>query len=115
AFGKSEPAFAFGPRFRYRSIESKPIQPMSKTSLANSPSWSSVFRLLPLALLALILFAACRPSQTQPIQPASSPSPQSPSPQSTNATGPPGFPPAVLNQPYPGTGIVRIINRKEGW
>lgn len=30
-------------------------------------------------------------------------------------TGPPGFPPAVLGKPYPGTGIVKILNRKEGW
>jgi Cu/Ag efflux protein CusF len=88
---------------------------MSKTSLTNSLSWSSVFRLLALTLLPIILFAACRPSPTQPIQPASSPSPQSASPQNVSATGPAGFPPAVLNQPYPGTGIVRIINRKEGW
>ncbi|HEV7684907.1 MAG TPA: copper-binding protein [Pyrinomonadaceae bacterium] len=81
---------------------------MSKTSLENLPSSSSVFHLWPVALLAVILFAACRP-QTQPTKPASSPSPQS-----TIASLPP-MPSPVLNQPYPGTGVIRIINRKEGW
>jgi Cu(I)/Ag(I) efflux system protein CusF len=28
---------------------------------------------------------------------------------------PPGFPPTVLGKPYPGTGVVTIINQKEGW
>ncbi len=31
------------------------------------------------------------------------------------ATGLPSFPPVVMNKPYPGTGVVTIINRKEGW
>jgi len=26
-----------------------------------------------------------------------------------------GFPPAVLGKPYPGSGTVKIVNRKEGW
>ena len=30
-------------------------------------------------------------------------------------TAPPGFPPAVRGKPYPGIGIVKILNRKEGW
>jgi Cu/Ag efflux protein CusF len=29
--------------------------------------------------------------------------------------GPSGFPPAVLGKPYPGTGVLKIVNRKEGW
>jgi len=32
-----------------------------------------------------------------------------------NPMGPAGFPPAVLGKPYLGTGIVTIINLKEGW
>jgi len=28
---------------------------------------------------------------------------------------PPGFPPTVLDKPYPGTGIVMILNPTEGW
>lgn len=28
---------------------------------------------------------------------------------------PPGFPPVVLGKSYPGTGVVLIVNRKEGW
>ena len=27
----------------------------------------------------------------------------------------PTFPPVVMNKPYPGTGVVDLINRKEGW
>lgn len=38
-----------------------------------------------------------------------------PTPQPAVPIGPPGFPPAVLGKPYPGTGIIKIINRKEGW
>ena len=30
-------------------------------------------------------------------------------------TGPAGYPAAVMNRPYPGTGVVVHINRKEGW
>ena len=30
-------------------------------------------------------------------------------------TGPPGYPPPIMDQPYPGTGVVVLINRKEGW
>ena len=28
---------------------------------------------------------------------------------------PPGYPPAVVGKPYPGTGVVRFINLGEGW
>jgi Cu/Ag efflux protein CusF len=31
------------------------------------------------------------------------------------ATGPPGFPPPVMDKPYPATGVVALINKKEGW
>jgi Cu/Ag efflux protein CusF len=40
---------------------------------------------------------------------------RSPTPQPASQIGPPGFPATVLGKPYPGTGIVRILNRKEGW
>ena len=38
-----------------------------------------------------------------------------PAPTRVIATGPPGFPPAVMDKPYPATGIVASINKKEGW
>jgi Cu/Ag efflux protein CusF len=82
---------------------------MAKPSLENSRSLSSVFLVWSIALLALLLLAACRP-QTQATKPASIPSPQI-----TIATGPPGMPSPILNHPYPGTGVITIINRKEGW
>jgi Cu/Ag efflux protein CusF len=44
-------------------------------------------------------------TQIEP-RPASSPTP---------LRGPAGFPPAVMNKPYPGTGVVASINKKEGW
>jgi Cu/Ag efflux protein CusF len=33
----------------------------------------------------------------------------------TPLRGPAGYPPAVMNKPYPGTGVVVSINRPEGW
>jgi Cu(I)/Ag(I) efflux system protein CusF len=33
----------------------------------------------------------------------------------TPLTGPLGFPSPVMNKPYPGTGVVDLINKKEGW
>ena len=33
----------------------------------------------------------------------------------TSGPRPPGYPPPVMNQPYPATGVVVLINRKEGW
>jgi len=38
-----------------------------------------------------------------------------PAASATPMTGPAGFPPPVMNKPYPGTGVVAAINRKEGW
>jgi Cu(I)/Ag(I) efflux system protein CusF len=46
--------------------------------------------------------------------PAGSPTPLtagSPTP----LTGPAGFPAPVMNKSYPGTGVVALINKKEGW
>lgn len=33
----------------------------------------------------------------------------------TAGAGPPGYPPPVLNKAYAGTGVVVVVNRKEGW
>ncbi len=39
-----------------------------------------------------------------------------PTPQTAaQISNPPGFPLPVLGKPYPGTGTLLIINRKEGW
>jgi Cu(I)/Ag(I) efflux system periplasmic protein CusF len=42
-----------------------------------------------------------------------------PSPQATTPpvafNGPPGYPPPVVGKPYPGTGVVVLVNLKEGW
>ena len=71
---------------------------------------------IPLAFWLLILLPAalalsCRP---QP-QPAKTITP-TPTPQpAVQINNPPGFPPVVLGKSYPGTGVVTIINRQEGW
>ena len=75
-----------------------------------------MFPKVPVAFWLLILLPAalalsCRP-QPQPSKTvAPTPTPQ-PAVQMNN---PPGFPPTVLGKPYPGTGVVTIINQKEGW
>jgi Cu/Ag efflux protein CusF len=38
-----------------------------------------------------------------------------PAPTQVIATGPPGFPPPVMDKPYPATGVVALINKQEGW
>jgi Cu(I)/Ag(I) efflux system protein CusF len=63
-----------------------------------------------LVLLTAVLAFSCR-HQAQPERTVA----PTPTPQSAVLIGPPGFPPAVLGKPYPGTGIVKILNRKEGW
>lgn len=72
-------------------------------------------RKVPLAFCLLSLLAAaflsCRPQPQPQKTVASTPTP-SPAAQ---LIGPPGFPPAVLGKPYPGTGMVKLLNRKEGW
>jgi Cu/Ag efflux protein CusF len=62
-----------------------------------------------LFLLIAILFSSCQKQNSQTKSP--SPTPKS----ATSTNGPPGFPPPVLNKPYPGTGVVATINRDEGW
>jgi hypothetical protein len=63
-----------------------------------------------LILLPAALALSCRP-EPQPgktVAPTLTPKPVS-------QINPPGFPPVVLGKPYPGTGVVLIVNRKEGW
>ena len=64
-----------------------------------------------LVLLPTALALSCRP---QP-QPAKTITP-TPTPQpAVQINNPPGFPLPVLGKPYPGTGVLTIINRQEGW
>ena len=60
-------------------------------------------------ILCALLSLSCQkqPQDTKTVQPT-------PQAQSLN-NGPPGFPSPVLNKPYEGTGVIAIINRKEGW
>ena len=62
-----------------------------------------------LIILQLLLISSCQKSEraVQTTQPVPAPS--------TIPARPPGFPPPVMNQPYPATGVVVLINRKEGW
>lgn len=56
--------------------------------------------------MALLSISCSRPPTTP--NATSTPTPQ-------NVSGPPGFPPPVMNKPYPGTGVVAKINRSQGW
>ena len=68
-----------------------------------------VFSLLTLMLATLAL--SCRP-QAQPAKTVTpTPTPQT----AAQISNPPGFPLPVLGKPYPGTGTLLIVNRKEGW
>ena len=55
-----------------------------------------------------VAFLSCHKQQPVSVEPhpASSPTP---------LRGPAGFPPAVMNKPYTGTGVVASINKKEAW
>ncbi len=71
-----------------------------------------------LMILTAMICSACR--QQSPVdQPAPTPQPtvsrnpiETPSPV---AAKPLEMPSPVFDKPYPGTGVIRIINRKEGW
>jgi copper binding protein CusF len=67
-------------------------------------------RSVPLLLIILtaVLSLSCRQQQQTAKTAEPTPKPQ-------NISGPPGFPPPVMDKPYPGTGVVVKINRKEGW
>ena len=80
----------------------------SLTMLLPTPKAPVAFWLLVLLPTALAL--SCRP-QPQPEKPVA----PSPTPQVAVQINPPGYPPTVLGKPYPGTGIVKILNLKEGW
>ena len=67
-------------------------------------------KLTTVILLAAALAWSCKPRPQSATTVASSNTPQP-----AASTGLPSFPPAVLGKPYPGTGIVKIVNRKEGW
>jgi hypothetical protein len=82
--------------------------PKLRSRATMAPKVPVVFWLLILLPAALAL--SCRP---QP-QPGKTVAP-TPTPQPAGQINPPGFPPVVLGKPYPGIGIVKILNRKEGW
>jgi Cu/Ag efflux protein CusF len=65
----------------------------------------AIWKLVALALLNLWLIG-CR----QPLNPVNI---ARPSPAAISTPAP--TPSPIMNHPYPGTGVVRIINRKEGW
>ena len=63
---------------------------------------------MPASLAALFAMPGCQqqPPKNVATHPAVS---------ATPLRGPAGFPPAVMNRTYPGTGVVVSINRAEGW
>ena len=71
------------------------------------PARRNVYALL--IILQLLLISSCQKPEraVQSAQPVPAPS--------TIPARPPGFPPPVMNQPYPATGVVVLINSKEGW
>jgi len=61
------------------------------------------------ALACLISFSvSCKRQTSSPTTPAPSPTPQNLKPIGV-------APPPVIGKPYPGKGVVKLINRKEGW
>jgi Cu/Ag efflux protein CusF len=58
-----------------------------------------------LTLVVILFSAACKRTQPTPV-PTPSPTPPK------RIAGPP---PPVIGKPYPGKGVVILINRKEGW
>lgn len=64
-----------------------------------------------LVLMSATLALSCRPAA----QPAKTITPTPTPPPAVQINNPPGFPLPVLGKPYPGTGTLLIVNRKEGW
>lgn len=63
-------------------------------------------------LVVGVLFSACHKDvQRATVIKKAEPSPTAPG----SMIGPAGFPPPVMNRPYPGNGVVVMINRDEGW
>ena len=77
-------------------------------SRATTPKVAVAFWLLVLLPAALALSCQPQPQPEKRVAPT-------PAPQPAVQIGPPGFPPTVIGKPYPGTGIVKILNLKEGW
>jgi Cu/Ag efflux protein CusF len=76
-----------------------------RKSFAHGPSTS-------VALIAIaLLVASCQKSPPT----ENTNHTERPAPTQVIATGPPGFPPPVMDKPYPATGVVALINKKEGW
>ena len=74
-----------------------------------SPKVPVAFWLLILLPAALALSCRPQPQPSKTVAPTPSPQP------AVRMNNPPGFPPTVLGKHYPGTGVVTIINQKEGW
>ena len=82
------------------------------SNLCRPATWarkvSAAFWLLALIPPTVALSCRTQPQSEKVAAPA-------PTPQATALINPPGFPPTVLGKPYPGTGIITVINFKEGW
>jgi Cu/Ag efflux protein CusF len=84
---------------------------MTKTSLSELCPQLFNLRVLRTSLLTIVMFTACNsrpPIVEKTVTPA-------PTPPASVATGPQGYPSPILDHPYPATGVVTIINKKEGW
>jgi Cu/Ag efflux protein CusF len=79
------------------------------TAFRNSFAWK---RSTSVAFIAIaLLVAGCQKSPPT----ENTNHTERPAPTQVIATGPPGFPPPVMDKPYPATGVVALINKKEGW
>ena len=76
--------------------------------LEGSPIRRFTLCLRPFMILAAMLCASCA-QQPQPEKPAA------PSPPPVVTATPVRYPSPVVGQPYQGTGVVTLINYKEGW
>ena len=81
---------------------------ISNTGLSVPANKRDSRHLMWLLIIVVTVFSLSCKQEQQAVKPAPSPTPQ-------NLAGPPGFPPPVMNKPYPGTGVVVSINQKEGW
>jgi len=73
---------------------------------------ASASRKVSLAFWLLVLAALILSCRARPVKSITSSS----TPQTARTIDPLlGFPPVVLGKPYPGSGTVKIVNRKEGW
>lgn len=85
--------------------------------LALSPVRANMPRKVTIAFWLIVLLTSafvlsCQPKPQAESAPVPTPTP---APQPTSMMYPPGFGPAVPDKPYPGTGVVTIVNQKEGW